>query len=102
METIDLDRLSQSHQLELKVSSPESEAERRSRLAQAAHDRWKGTIAFGALILAAFGIGGIAAYLLLDSSTSPDDKKWAASVLTSLFAGAVAFVTGQKVGQASK
>lgn len=106
MTSLDLNELSANHKLDLKVTSEETSAEREARLqrenAAAAHELWKGTIAFGALVVAAFAIGGIATYILLNPKSQSDDRKWAGTILTSLFTGAVGFITGQKVGQSSK
>lgn len=106
MSTIDLNRRIEGHHLDLKITPTETSKEEESRLrreeAQSAHDRWRSTIAFAALVLAAFGIAGIAAYMLLGQASSADDKKWGASILTALFTGAVGYMTGQKAGQAAK
>lgn len=105
-EPIDLNQLASDVRYKVHIQKDESEAERKARLdregAQAWHDRWKSTIGFGILLLALLAVGGIAARVVLDRQAAVNEKQWGASVLTSLLAGAVGYVTGQKTGSASK
>ena len=104
--SIDLETLSPRHTLELRVEAEENPAERDARLvresAQAAHDRWKSTLAFLAFMGAAVAVGAIAAFILLRDTSSVDDRRWAATALSSLLTGALAFLAGFKSGQSTK
>jgi len=71
------------------------EAERRN----ARYESYKDITTFAASLLGLILTAAACAYFgLLDNNASPDTKRWAQTVLSSVITGAVSFVVGRKVG----
>lgn len=103
---LDLNQLARAQNFALTLSQ-EHDDERQARLRreERAHRREIAVsfVKLGALILALFAVGGIAAYILLGSKTaSADDRKWALTTLSALLSGALGFVAGEKAGERKK
>jgi hypothetical protein len=77
----------------------ETEDERKSRLRQ---QEWTTKVKLGKdviISLAALAAGGIVVYIclnvILNPNASPDDKKWATSLVASVASGLVGYLTGK-------
>ena len=86
---------------EVSVKPEEHPAERAARLRseqrQALLEDIKNTVLFACFLGAVLILGGLSAYEgIFDAGASTDTKRWAQTILSSLMAGAVAFVIGRK------
>lgn len=63
--------------------------------ADAAHRRRKDLALFMFALLGAGAIGAYCLWVLIEPSTSADDKKWAQSVLTAIITGLIGYLTGK-------
>lgn len=81
------------------IISCERPQELRARLAredaEAAHQRRKDLILFGAAILGVGVIAGLCLWTIAQSSSTADDRKWATSIVSSIVAGAVGYLFGR-------
>lgn len=100
-EQIDLNEVIQTSRYTLEASSPEYPEERNNRLRieaeDARHVRWRVTGVYALCIISLIAITIIAAYVTLNSSSSPQAKSWAQSLLAAMVTGPLGFVIGSKV-----
>ena len=85
---IDLNTLAQAGRYELSVKSPEDPDDAR-------HHRRKDLLLVSVALLGLCVIGFFCLWVLMSSTTSADDKKWAQSVLTAIVAGFIGYLTGK-------
>lgn len=80
---------------------PEDKAARLNNENRAARiEDFKGVAVFATLLLGLIGIALLSAYEgFLDANTSPDTRRWAQTVLSTVVASSISFVVGRKVGK---
>ena len=87
--------------VKLKIESPESPAEIRSRLqeqkAEAIHARSKDLLLFRVVLAGVVAVAGLCLWVALGPGHTPDDKKWSTSILTSMVSAGVGYLTGKAV-----
>lgn len=60
----------------------------------------KSYVLFFTILTVILALGAICLYeAIWDATASPDTKRWAATLVTSLFAGSISFVLGQKTAK---
>ncbi len=81
------------------IATREAPQELRARLEREAADqalrRRKDVILFVAVTLGVIAVFLLCVGIVIRSSSSPDDKKWATSILTSIVSGAVGYLFGK-------
>lgn len=88
---------------EVSIKPAEHSDERAARLKAEARqgliEDCKGVAVFIVLLLAIVAVGGVAAYEgLLDTSASPDTRRWSQTILSALMSGGISFIVGRKIG----
>jgi hypothetical protein len=87
---------------DFKVASRESFEELQSRLrqqeAEAKHQRTKDWYAFLAGLISLAGVGGVCLWIAAGLHSSPDDKKWATGILTSIVTLWAGYLAGKSQG----
>jgi hypothetical protein len=96
---VDLDDLAQGQKVDIRVVSHEDPLELQTRLkiqeTDAAHQRWKDTILLVASLIGVLGFSGFCVYIYVSPTSSADDKKWAASIITLIVGGLVGYWSGK-------
>jgi hypothetical protein len=85
---LDLNELAQGQKVDIKVASPEDPSDARLR-------RFKDAVLFITSIIGALGFGGFCVYIYIAASSSADDRKWAASIITLIVGGLVGYWSGK-------
>jgi hypothetical protein len=83
-----------------RVEDADDKAARLAReTADANHARWKATAAFAAVLVGVAAVAGACLYLAVREGGSPDDRKWAMTILGSIVSAGVGFLTGRNQGR---
>ena len=85
------------------VTPEEHSDDRKLRLKNEERSAWiedcKGVAVFATLLILLVGIVGLSSYEgFFDAAASPDTRRWAQTVLSSVVTGAISFVVGRKIG----
>jgi hypothetical protein len=94
-----LNALVTSSGLDLQLRTTETPEEREVRLRQlekdAAFRRWRDGSLFAVCLAATTVLGYVCVGIVLSVTASPDDKKWATSLITLIVGGIIGFLTGK-------
>lgn len=98
---VDLNEWAQQsdRKVDFRITSIETPEELRSRLqreeAAARHERFKDLVILVAVLLGVAVMMAFGLRIAADSNSSPDDKKWATALLTSIVSAGLGFLTGK-------
>jgi hypothetical protein len=67
--------------------------------ADAFHARWQGTATFAAVLIGVAAVTMVCGILAVREGGSPDDRKWAMTILGSIVSAGVGFLTGRNQGR---
>ena len=85
--------------LSISISTAETAPDRDSRIREAEADartrRTKETVLFFAVIVGVVLLAIVAVKLILSPTSSPDDKKWATTILSAMVTGGIGYLTGR-------
>jgi cation transport ATPase len=88
--------------VEAQFKSPETPEEIQSRLrqqeAEAKHQRTKDWYAFLAGLISLASVGGVCLWIAAGPHSSPDDRKWATGILTSIVTLWAGYLAGKSQG----
>jgi hypothetical protein len=96
----DLDKISESKNLKVNIATADTPEEIAFKLSReesdAKYHRIKDLILFIAVLLGVSVIVYVCLNTAINNSTTPDDKKWATSILTAIVSGGVGYLTGKR------
>ena len=99
MAELDLNELVRNHKLDLSIVAEESEEEKGVRVraaeAQTIQDLKKDMILFWAVLLGMTAICALCVWFVVAPDSSPADEKWGMTILTSVVAGGLGYLTGK-------